>query len=51
MQEEHRNARWISLLDIGELDSIRKLNRRDDGRHVYCPTARPRCRLTVRCNR
>ncbi len=35
VQKECGNSRWVSLLDIGKPDPIRKLNRLDDGCHVY----------------
>src|SRR5918992_393425 len=37
MQKDHGNARGISLLDIGKLNPVRKLNRLDDGYHGCRP--------------
>jgi hypothetical protein len=34
MQEKHGNAGGLSLLDIGKIDSIRKRNGLDEGRHL-----------------
>jgi hypothetical protein len=33
MQKDHGNARRVSLLDIGKLNPVRKLNRLDDRYH------------------
>jgi hypothetical protein len=34
VEQDHGNARRVSLLDIGKFNPVRELNRLDDGRHV-----------------